>query len=413
MKIKNVYTTNLHILKNVASDYNKERSTFPAYLSHILSKVVIFYELEEVGCFEMLGLDKIGKIEEIHPLGVDREDVDGFLGAFFTKEKLEELGELPLRKGIATNKALVKDIYSSAVLNLMGDAHTLNSYLLTGPIGFQSYNCTLTLSGGSILKLFGYEFSSLFEEVEGESLEKSVETKLIVGLMNAVYRELQTVLMFKDIYTNAYMYANIYKGKTEPFVVTSVFDNLGNSLEFVDHTAQEVYEMIDSATKSNGLIENRHWIIEIACKTSIAQYFDLMFLTSIHKKNRLIKIIDTEDMMVILAKDHQVEFEKGTDFLIKNNKEYINWFLSNMEKNEFDIYKRFTFAPASAEISYLIHLDVTTDTISELKNIISARYGYNTYPNRAPIGIEPILSLVSQVKHILGENGLDVRKSEL
>lgn len=374
MKCTNIFTTNLDILQSIDSNYLKA-TVLPCNISHILSKVVIYYELDHVNCFEMMGLDQIGRIADIEPYGGYGMVIDEFMDYAVPKEStlnISPSGEMIVRKAMSTNGVM---IYAEDNV-VRGE---LKKFLKLGPVGYQTYSCTCILTGASILNLFGYEFTQIFEPVDGTPLEKSVESKLITGLISATYKHLQNILTTKDIYTDAWMHKNNYAIKEDAFAISSVYDNLGNSLVFVDSTEAKLEEMIESAKKMNGLCKKREWTIEVICHTTIAEYFYYLFAMPTYNNDRLFQIVDTEDLMMLLTRDSQMNYnsEKFGETIKINNLAYNEWFNSKMDSGEFDLYQRFLFAPASSRIRYTMHIKYSSDRMADIQIYLKSCYSAN------------------------------------
>ena len=398
MRVLDISTTNLHIMQGIAQDYSK-LSSLPANIDSILSRVIIRYELDYVNPFELIALLKIGCVNSIIPDSLESINLKDFLDMTrFTPENTED--EILLQKVISTNSIMEKH-----------NVYEYNFVRKVGPIGIQQYQCNVVLKGSSILNLYGYKFGEIFEIPENESmnLESFIEAKLITGLMNATYSVLQDKLISKDIYTNAWCYENLYRGRTKAYTLMSIFDNLGNTINFVDTTPDILKDSIENAKKMNGSFLNREWTIELVCDTPLYMYFFYLFTNL--EKDRRFNIVDTEDMMIVLGKERRsfdiLQNVNVTDDLLELVKKsvvsYDAWFDDNMNHEKFDLFSRFLFAPANAKIRYTMHLKWYPEISSDYQKILLDTYNY---PIEASEELE-CLNILRQVDLLIHKNDLN------
>lgn len=402
MRVIDIATTNLHIMQGIAQDYSK-LSSLPAEIDNILSRVVIRYVLDSVNPFELLGLQKVGCVLSILPMDVSKDDLQLLLEETrFTPDSTSD--EVLLQKAIGVNNFMAYN-----------DCKEFNSIRKVGPVGLQQYKCNVILKGSSILNLYGYNFSQIFELPENEtmSLESFIEAKLVAGLMSATYSNIQNILISKDVYTNAWYFENFYRGRNKEYTLMSIFDNEGNTIKFVDTTPDVLKASISLSKKTNGDYPDREWIIEVVCDTPIYMYFFYLF-TNLGMDKKF-NIVNVEDMMIILNKERRSSdlidneyTDKVSQLSMKDNikatiRSYDGWFDSCMEREKFDLFSRFLFAPANAKIRYTMHLKWYPDIVRDYKQVLVDLFERFDLEKACPKEYE-FLNILNQVNNLILNN---------
>lgn len=397
MRVLDITTTNLHIMQGIAQDYSK-LSTLPANIDNILASVIIRYELDCVNPFELLGLQKIGCIKSIVPMDIINDDLNKFLEETgFVPENMDD--EVIPQKAISLNSYMMNNMY-----------YEFSSIRKIGPIGMQKYSCTVFLSGSSILNLYGYNFNQVFEMPKDEtiSLESFIEAKLIAGLMNSTYNIIQNILISKDIYTNAWYFENFYKGRNKKYTLMSIFDSTGNTIRFVDTTPDALRSSISNAKKTDNY-SNREWTIEVVCDTPIYMYFFYLFTD--FGINLKFHIVNVEDMMIILSKERRSEdimkngIEDNVNIIKSISSLYDEWFNNNMDKEKFNLFSRFLFAPANAKIRYTVHLKFYPDIAQDYMKVLTNLFKTQNIKDECPEEVE-FVNILNQISNLIISNNL-------
>lgn len=392
MRINDITTTNLHIMQGIAQDYSKLPS-LPSKIDSILSRVVIRYDLDLVNPFELLGLQKVGSVTNISHMDIQKDDLNLFLEE--TRYSVENTSdEVLLQKTVAMN----------AYMANKNGRNEYRSVRKIGPIGLQVYKCIITLRGSSILNLYGYNFSQIFEIPESEDvgLESYIQAMLVRALINATYKNLQNLLTTKDIYTDAWYFDNFYKGRNKEYTLMSIFDNVGNTITFVDTTTEELKSYIALAKKANDNHSDREWTIEIVCDTPIYMYF--FYLSTVSGVNDKFNIVNVEDMMIILSEKRRLskltDNELITDGIESSILSYSQWFDHNMENEKFDLFSRFLFAPANSNIRYTIQLKWHPDIVDDYFAIFTDLFKKDNLKELCP-NEYTFLCILNQVSNLI------------
>lgn len=380
MRAKDINTTNLDIIVEVARECNNS-SMLPANISQILEKVVIYYRLDQVLPFELMGLKNLGRIIDIREVATTSTEVP-------TADLLEILGV-------------------SALDTIIVKADGMNGYLdrkynpgapyvrKLGPISSQMYVVEIVLSGADILNLYGYSLDKMFKAEDGtEDLDpENIQGRLMTGLVNATYRVLTNTLTKKDVLTDAWFDRTLYSvNKDSEYYISSLYDNFGYEIPFINSPKEKFMEDIHNAASIRD--DYREWTLEIVCNTSLAMYFYYME-TSIKCKS--IQIIHTSDLMVVLSDQnkrlelHNYDYDDGVS---ANSiaESYCNLFDHKMKFGELDLIKRFALAPANATIRYTIHVKFDMDLLS---------YLYDLKDDDTSVISKPLVSLIDQVDKII------------
>ena len=380
MRAKDINTTNLDIIVEVARECNNS-STLPANISQILEKVVIYYRLDQVLPFELMGLKNLGRIIDIREVATTSSEVP-------TSDLLEILG-------------------ISALDTIIVKADGMNGYLdkkynpgapyvrKLGPISSQMYVVEIILSGADILNLYGYSLDKMFKAEDGtEDLDpENIQGRLMTGLVNATYRVLTNTLTKKDVLTDAWFDRTLYSVNNDSeYYISSLYDNFGYDIPFINSPKEKFMKDIHNAASIRD--DYREWTLEIVCNTSLAMYFYYME-TSIKCKS--IQIIHTSDLMVVLSDQnkrlelHNYDYDDGVS---ANSiaESYCNLFDHKMKFGELDLIKRFALAPANATIRYTIHVKFDMDLISYLCDLKDD----DTF-----VISKPLVSLIDQVDKMI------------
>ena len=351
MIVKDICTTNLDIVYEIAQEYGK-LSSLPANISRILEKVVIFYQLNDVLPFELLALKKLGRIVDIKNQSTDTLDPGNFL-ANLNIQDLSTQDEVIMRKSIYSDKVLYGYKESSDLFSKK-----------FGPIAAQMYSVNINLSGGDILNLYGFKLDHIFRDDDSSEYDldpEHIQGRLLKGLMNAVYRVFNSIITQKDVFTDAWFNQQLYSMSNTDFMLFAIYDNLGNNIEFVNRTIDDATKDIVSARNSE-YHAGREWVIEIVCRTTLAEYFRYLACSI---RFDWLSIVDTSDFMATLSQHTKREknfcIVGGDDDnhipnLIQTATAYEDWFYREMNANKLDLIQRFMLAPANALISYTIHI---------------------------------------------------------
>ena len=221
MIAKDIYTTNLNIVYDIARECGKLPS-LPANISKILEKVAVLYQLNDVLPFELLALSKLGKIVDIKNQSTDILN----FGNFLTNLNIHDLStqdEVMIHKSIYSDKILRND---KEPLSLISKKF--------GPISAQMYSVNIELCGADILNLYGFELDHIFRDNKSSEFDldpEHIQGRLLKGLLNAVYRIFNNIITQKDVFTDAWFNHQLYSINNTDFMLFAIYDNLGNNIE--------------------------------------------------------------------------------------------------------------------------------------------------------------------------------------
>lgn len=380
MRAKDINTTNLDIILEVSRECNNS-STLPANISQVLKKVVIFYRLDQVLPFELMGLNNLGRIIDIKEVASTSTEIP-------TSDLLEILGISSL------DTTIVKADGMNGYLDKKYNPEAPYVRKL-GPISSQMYSLDLVLSGADILNLYGYSLDKMFKADDGSDdlNPENIQGRLMTGLVNATYRILTNILTKKDVLTDAWFERSLYSINNDArYFISSLYDNLGCDIPFINSPKEKFMEDIHKAASIKD--NSRRWTLEIVCNTSLAMYFYYLE-TSIKCKS--IQIIHTSDLMVVLSDQnkrlnlHDYDYDDGVSANSISDV-YCNLFDHKMKYGELDLIKRFALAPANATIRYTIHVKFDTELINYLHDL----KGRGVY-----IISKPLVSLIDQVDKMI------------